>query len=275
MGVPSKKLIIFISILLVIAVILVFVYLSFVSSKTISARLLVEKGNVFVNDKEVTGNYILRESDKVSTSETGIASIILYESIVVNLEPNTVIIVEDLVKKNPKLSQEKGETWSQFTKLFGVESYTIKTSTSVASVRGTGFSLTDSLLLVGEGNVAYNVNGQSYSVEGGKAIERFGESVRERELTSEEKQKVKEKKLEAINALKELRLLEIAKHKKTVDFLKSKYGFTEEDIKSTLEEADNGKMDLKEFKDKVPVKVDSIEKVIQITEKIKELKSSL
>lgn len=271
MNMPSKKVIIFVSVLLMIFIILVFVYMSFVSSKIISARLLVEKGKVFVNDKEVFGDYILDEEDKITTSETGSASVILYESIIVILEPETTITVIELSQKNPKLSQEKGETWSQFTKLFGVEGYDIKTSTSVASVRGTGFSLTDTYIFVGEGEVDYEVYNRSYVVEEGKAVEKFGEMVRERDMTPEEKEKARLKRLEVINVLKKLRILEIAKHQKTLDFLKKKYTFSNEDIFDYLERADKGEVNLNELREKAPVKVGSIEKVIEITEKIKEL----
>jgi len=257
----------------VIFIILVIVYLSFVSSKTVSARLLVEKGQVFVNDQEVSGDVLLDEKDKITTFETGKATIVLYESIVVVLEPETTITVTELSKKHPKLSQEKGETWSQFTKLFGVEDYSIKTSTSVASVRGTGFSLTDSIIFVGEGEVIYEVYNLSYAVEGGKAVETFGEMAKERDMTPEEKERARIKKLEVINSFKKLRILEIAKHQKTLDFLKNKYGFDDEDISNYLNQADRGEVNLEDLREKAPLEIGSLEKLIAITDKIKELNS--
>lgn len=275
MNMPSKKAIILLSVLGVIILILAFFYISFVSSKTISARLLVEKEKVFVNNQEVSGDLILDEEDTVSTSGTGSATIILYESIVVILESDTTVIVKELSKKNSELSQEKGETWNQFTKLFGVDKYTIRTSTSVASVRGTEFSFAERLIFVSEGEVDYDIDEKSYVVQQGKAVEKIGELVRERDMTPEEQERARIKRLEAIESLKKLRLFEIAKHQKTVNFLKNKYGFTEEDIKTYLEEADRGERDINELKEKSPVQIGSLEKLIDITEKIKELNSSL
>ncbi|MFH1364969.1 MAG: hypothetical protein ABIH28_00075 [archaeon] len=271
----SKKVIIIISIFAVLLIGFIIFYLSFISSKTISARLLVEKEKVFVNDKEVFGEQILSEKDKVFVSETGSATIILYESVVVILESGTTIIVEELAEKKSELFQESGGTWSQFTKLFGIESYSIKTSTSVASVRGTGFYLNDSLIFVGEGEVDYDVNDKSFVVEEEKAMEKFGELFRERDMTPEEKEKVKLNKLEVIKSLKKLRLLEIAKHQKTFDFLKKKYDFTDEDVSSYLEKVDKGEVSLEDLRDKSPIEIGAISKIIEITEKIKEINSSI
>lgn len=272
---PSKKVIIISSLVVAIFLVLFFIYISFVSSKTISARLLVEKEKVFVNGEEIFGSAILEEQDEVVTSATGSATIILYESVVVILSPDTTIKVDELSKMHPKLSQERGETWSQFTKLLGVEKYTIKTSTSVASVRGTGFLLSEALLLVGEGEVDYDFMDKSYVVNEGRAVGKFGEVAEERNLTLEEKEKVFAKKQEAIESLKQLRLIEIEKNKKIIEILKEKYEITDEDISDYLRQADEGEIDLNEFKEKIPVQLESVEKVISITEKIKEIKSSL
>jgi hypothetical protein len=275
MDIPLKKIIIFTSIFAVILVIFLVLYLSFVSSKTISARLLVEKDSVFINGKEVFESQILEEKDVISVSDTGSASIILYESVVVVLDSGTTITLKEIAKKNLELVQENGGTWSQVTGLLGINKYTIRTSTSVASVRGTGFYFNDSLLFVGEGKVDYEKMEQSFLVEEGKAIEDFGQILKEREMTSEEKEIILTKKAEVIKHLKELRNLELAKHQKKIDMLKERYEFTDEDIQDYLEKADRGEINLEEIRDKSPIKLDSVEKIIFITNKIKEMNASL
>ncbi len=57
--------------------------------------------------------------------------------------------------------------------------------------------------------------------------------------------------------------------------LKEKYEFTDEDIKDYLEKADRGEINLEEIRDKSPVKLGSVEKIIFITNKIKEMNASL
>lgn len=266
------KIIIPIAILIIIAVIFLVIYMSLVSSKTIDAQLNIEQGTVLLNGEKVTDEFIeLKKGDVIETSDDGLANIILYESIVINLEPNTKINLDDLTKENLEVSQEGGETWNQVTNLFGIESYTIKAGNSVASVRGTEFGLTEEKIFVNEGEVDYEINGQKFRVAKGKVIEKIKEEIKQRDLKPEEINKIRLHKQRAIQHLKRLRMDEIRKHEKVVNIIKKKYNLSDEDIREALEKADRGEINLRDYQDKAPVKVESVEKIARITEKIREL----
>lgn len=267
----NKKIIIPVAVVLVLIVAGIVLFSSLTSSKTIKAQLSVEQGTVIVNGKVVTGNTELKQGNIIETSADGLATIILYESIVINLEPNTKINLDDLTEGNPSISQEGGETWNQVTNLFGIESYTVKAGTSVASVRGTAFSVAEEKIIVDEGEVDYEIDSQNFRVAKDKVVEKIGETIRERNIRPDEQNALKVKRQRAIQQLKNLRELEIAKHPKVVNLIKDRYGVSDEDIRKGLREADEGKINLEEFKDKLPVKIESADKIIQITEKIQEL----
>ena len=263
-----------VTILAILILLALVVYFTILSSSTVKAQLNVESGEVLVNDAQVEGNLKLSQGDVVETKQ-GLASIILYESLVINLEKNTKISLDELTASHPKVSQEGGETWNQFTNLFGMESYSIQSGNSVAAVRGTGFSMSEDKLLVEEGEIDYQANGQGFLVGAGRAVEQINGIFQERNLTPQEIAALKLKRQRAIEQLKKLRELEIQKHPKLLNIIKSRLDFTDEEIQQTLLDADEGKIDFRELKEKSPIKlkVNSVEKIIEITDKIKELKS--
>ncbi len=267
----KKKIVIPLIIFLSLVAIILIAYISLVSSKTIKSQLLVEQGNVFVNDVRVNERTELDKGDIIKTGEDGLATIILYESIIINLDSNTKISIDDLTSSHPQVSQEGGETWNQFTGLFGAEEYTIKSGNSVASVRGTGFGIEENKILVGEGQVQYLIDNQNFNVVNGKAVEKINGEIKERNLTPEEINAIKIKKQRAIEQLKKLRELELEKHPKIVNLVSNKYGLTKEDIRQAFTDADEGKINLRDFKDKSPVDIKSADKIIQITNEIKKL----
>jgi len=269
----KKKVIIPLAVVLVLVIVGIVIFSSLTSSKTVKAQLSIEAGNVMVNGESVAGNTELKQGDVVETSSDGLATIILYESVVINMEPNTKINLDDLTEANPSITQEGGETWNQITNLFGIESYTVKAGTSVASVRGTAFSVTEEKIIVDDGIVDYEIDRQKFNVVKDKVVEKIGETVRERNIRPDEQNALKIKRQRAIQQLKNLREKEIAKHPRILNLIKDKYSVSDEDIRKGLREADEGKINLRDFKDKLPVKIDSAEKVIQITEKIQELNS--
>jgi len=121
--------------------------------------------------------------------------------------------------------------------------------------------------------VDYEIDRQKFNVVKDKVVEKIGETVRERNIRPDEQNALKIKRQRAIQQLKNLREKEIAKHPRILNLIKDKYSVSDEDIRKGLREADEGKINLRDFKDKLPVKIDSAEKVIQITEKIQELNS--
>ena len=183
---------------IIVAVIIIFgiMYISLVSSKTIKAQLDIETGTVFVNGEKVIESVVLGKGDSIETFEDGLATIILYESVVVSLEPNTKINIDDLTKEHLQLSQTSGETWNTITKLFGVGDYTIKSGNSVASVRGTSFIFNVEKIIVFSGEIDYKIDNQSFKVLENNVIEKVDGEIKERGLTEEEKRKILDVKIE-------------------------------------------------------------------------------
>ena len=129
--------------LIVLAVIIIaiagFVYTAF-GEKTISALLNVESGNVQVNGVAVQGEKVLSERDTVKTTD-GEATVTLYDSVIISLEPNTELTISDLTKSYPKVKQVSGSTWTKFADVVGVKNVDVETPTTVATVRGTEFGV--------------------------------------------------------------------------------------------------------------------------------------
>tara|TARA_Y100000310_G_scaffold165965_1_gene165715 strand:+ start:941 stop:1771 length:831 start_codon:yes stop_codon:yes gene_type:complete len=264
----GKKALIFLGITIAIFLGLGFTYFSLVSSKTIAAQLNVESGIVFVNAEEVSGQITLDEEDLIKTSGNGRATIILYETMVVNLEPDTEITVTDLKKSNPQLTQKSGETWNTLTKVVGIEEYTIKSGNSVASIRGTSFIFNIEKIAVLEGEVGYVIDETNYIVSKNRAVEKVDGKINERALNPEEKAKIIAVKTRARDQLKWLREREIEKHPKVLNMIKSKYDLTDEDIRQALQDADEGLLDIEELEKQSPVNIESVRKISEITREI-------
>lgn len=261
--------------LIIIAGMVIYVTSLFSVSGDVSVQISVDEGQVSINGDLLKSSIELDREDIVETGPGSRATLILYDSIIIVLEENTRIKIDDLTKEHPKIIQESGETWNQFTKISGVEAYSVSYGDNVASVRGTSFKLNKDKIVVGEGEVEYKVKDKVFKVTKGQVVENVNGEIIEREANSVEKTEIEKGYKESIDKLKELRQKEIDKNKKIVNLLKKQFDFTDEDIRETLDSADNGEIDLRELAEKSPIKTNSIEKIIRITEKIKELDSEI
>lgn len=267
----KKTKIIIASIVAALILFVIIAYISLASSKTVVAQIDVEQGTVLVNGKVITETTHLSQEDIIETKADGLATVILYESIVINLESNTKISLDDLTKENPIVSQIAGSAFYQVTNLFGLSSYTVKSGNSVASVRGTEFSIEGDKISVGEGEVEYELDGKKFNVVGGMVVEKIDGEIKERELTQEEKERINRLRQRAIEGLRNLRQKELEKHPIILRTIKNKYDLSNSDMEEGFELADKGEIDLEEFRDKAPLDLESIEKIIQITKEIKQL----
>jgi len=273
MKLSKKK--IFAIIVILIIIVLVAIFLSITGSSTVKAQLNVEQGSVSVNGNIVSGNVILKEGDVIETSENGLGTVILYESIVINLEPSTKIRLDDLTKEHPKISQESGETWNKFTKIAGVAAYTVNAGNSVASVRGTSFYMSLDKIIVGEGEVDYQIDGQKFTLTRDRVVERIDGRINERDATTTEKDMIRDGAQRVVNQLKNLREMELEKHPTVVGIIKNTYDLTDEDIRRAFEDADEGRLDIDELKRKSPIDIASVEKIADITREIRKIKQDL
>ncbi len=90
-------------------------------------------------------NTTLIQSDAIKTGPRSTASLLLGDGSVVRLNENTSIQLSTYTKTENtweiRLKQFAGTTWNRVQKLAGVSKYEIETSTTVATVRGTAFSV--------------------------------------------------------------------------------------------------------------------------------------
>ncbi|MBN1645373.1 FecR domain-containing protein [Candidatus Woesearchaeota archaeon] len=267
-------------IVLILAVIFGIGYYKITTSPTKVAILHIEQGQVQVDKGKGWTNAIdemnLAEDYKIKTLGDGMASVILYESIIISLEPNTEVNIADLSKEHIKLDQQEGTTWNKFTALAGVKGLSIETPTTVATVRGTSFEVTIDSVTVGEGTVEVEYDGEKIKVEKDEKVE-IKEETKEgkkqlkavkKALAQEEKQKIANKMQRTVRVMKKIREMEVKKNEFLARQLQKQYDISEEEVKEYLEKADRGEFDLEEVEKKAPVKIEAVRKIKEMTQEI-------
>jgi len=273
--IAKPKIILFSSVILILFAFFL-IYFFVIKSSVVPAQLHIISGEVLLNDKIVAQDTKLKEGDKIETKEQSMAAVILYESVIIDLDPSTTINLEGLAKKHPKVFQELGTTWNTFTKLSGVEEYTINSGNSIASVRATSFGFREGYILGGEGVVNFTINGKSFSVSKNNVVEKVGEEIIEREATYEEKEYSIRKIERGIEELKYLRDKEIKNSPIIISTIKKITKLDDEELRNYLEKADNNQdIDVDSFVSRAPVKTNSLEKIAEITKSIQILKVKL
>lgn len=210
----------------------------------------------------------LKEENKVKTSETGEASLILFESAIVGIEPNSEITVGDVSKEKAHI-QQTGSTWNKFTGLNGLQTLEIETPNAVVTVRGTEFGITDDEVPVLEGKVTVKIKdgGKIVEVEGGhKAIIQTSEVV---ELTPEEMEALRRKSKRTLKNLIEVRARLIEKNKFVIERVKSAADVDEEELRQLMQDMDEGKYDEDILLEKTPVELDALNQFVALTKQIK------
>ncbi len=114
------------------------------------AQLVIESGSVQVKHGDdswipAENGMLLYQSDFVKTGDNTTASIILFESSIIRLDSNTVLVIREILieegKTSVNLEQNAGRTWNTVLKVSGIDDYDIQTPTTIASVRGTSFDV--------------------------------------------------------------------------------------------------------------------------------------
>jgi len=243
------------------------------SSPTTTAFLHVESGDVQVDQgsgwETASDGMDLSLNDQVKTGE-GKGSVVLYESIIVELEQNSQILLKELSKVHPKIEHTAGSTWNKFTGLTGLDTFSVETPNTVATVRGTEFGTFMDRVIVGEGTVQVDVDGTLYNIKGGKKLVEIDGVWTEQELTAEEKAMVRAKMQRTIEVLRHLRQREIEKKSALYGIVKSYFDVTDSDVQGYLLDADAGQYDLDEIEAKSPIDTKAGAKVRALTEQIME-----
>ena len=220
------------------------------------AVLKVDYGDVQVDNgngyQPVTGTLELKENAKVKTGQ-GSAILILFESSITIIDPDTEISVEDLVRESPKVKQDKGTTWNKFTALSGMKSFETEMPTAVAVARATGYELSLQAILVADGTVEVKADGTAVSVLAGNALVKEATWI-QRPLTDEEKAGLLARLKKSVEVLKQLRLEVIEDHKVIYAAAKKAARFSDEQRDKYFADADAGLRDVEGDYEKSPVK---------------------
>ncbi|MBU0461785.1 MAG: FecR domain-containing protein [Nanoarchaeota archaeon] len=132
------------------------------------AFLSIENGDVQVNSgsgwEQASDGMALSLNDMIKTGDDGEASVIIYDSAIISLSPNTEVMIADLADDTATVKQNSGSTWNKFIGLSGLKGLEIETPTAVATVRGTEFGIdltgeedVSESLIVAEGEVMFGL----------------------------------------------------------------------------------------------------------------------
>ena len=253
-----------------------YIFHSLTTSKTIDGFLMNVEGEVFVtrNSNRVEGFDDLEvHKESIIETRSGTATLVLRESIFIDIDENTEIVVAELSNKNVKVKQHSGSAWSKFTRILGVEEYEVEVPNAVATVRGTQFRVNVdddySSVMVSEGNLIYaDENDELPITEFQKAEKRGSENIAEAELDDDDVKDIIRNVKRAIINLRQLRSNEIRKHQRIAKQLIEMNNIDVSQISEHLNYLDVGGFDEEEIKSYIPVKVESIDIVFAITNDI-------
>jgi len=266
---------IFVLILLLLGI---FVYFTFFNSPTIknayisklSGNVEVDLGNGYQTAKL---NQELFLNSKIRTNE-GNAVIILQGKVVSIIEKSSEIEISSLESNNILLKQSSGRTWNKFKGILGVDNFEVQTPNAVASVRSTEFE------------VSFDQNGESYSIvvegkvqfkdelnneillnpyEGAKT---FNNTLQKFNLSKEDLERIKNKKQDVLEVYKNQRLEILNSNKIILNTIKKTYNLDDAQIKVFLDKIDNGELDARTLAEKSPIKISSIDTILEINDKI-------
>ncbi|GAG16301.1 unnamed protein product, partial [marine sediment metagenome] len=220
----------------------------------------------------------LKENYKIKTLNDGKASIVFYESDILRLEENTEIDLQEISEEKISIKQNLGDTWSRILRLTGKE-YEIETPTTVATVRGTGFSVSikEESVVVGDGTVSVKSKAEDISkdIEANKKAKIVAGKLQKLELDSSDIEKIEEHKIEDIKKFMDVRQKIIDRNKAAMIIIKKKQGWTDEDINNYLKDIDKGEIDVEEIVKQSPVKFNDLEKIAKITKEIQTQRKSI
>ncbi|MBI4141156.1 FecR domain-containing protein [Candidatus Woesearchaeota archaeon] len=223
------------TVIIITAILIILFYILFkeITITQPTAKLYLENSTAIVNGKPARDAQPLTQSDVIETKD-GTATVVLYDSIIITLQQNTTVTLSNLSKNHPIVKQT-GTTWNKFLTVTGIDGFTVHTSTSVASVRGTAFELNDDHLIVGEGEVSYTRDEQTILVQELTIVEKQNNKLIKRALRSDELTRIKKHTQRTINIIER----SIAKEQKKVDKLKERLKQIEEKEHTSITEEKN------------------------------------
>jgi len=241
-----------------------------------AAILYIDRGQVEINIGRGwlsgTDEMELAVGSQIRTGD-GEATVVLMEGEVITLLPDSEIKLDEISGSRIKISQLAGETWNKVSKISGISEYTIETPTTVATVRGTEFFISEESLEVIEGEVDFWKR-----AEPGKKI-RIGAMKRaaaaemaEVAFAEADFTKADRMRENYVKNLKRVREREIRKHATLLKQAK-KRGYSEEKLRQTLKDIDEGREDEDKIYDEIPaIMKPKAKRTYMLTKEIKKAK---
>jgi hypothetical protein len=257
-----------------IVVIVLVVYFTIFRVSTPTGTLTILNGNVEVNKglgfTAVSTGLGLKEGYAIKTLD-GNARIVLLDSVILTLDPQTVIKLET-IGSDTVVSLDQGTAWSKFIK-GNIQSYTLLAKDSNMVAYGTSFKSevnSDNVILtVSEGTVEFKSTADKLSVPKGKKYILSKGKIAESTLTSEEKASLVNGLKKDKEAIKDLRMDMMQRNKAIYDKLKNMFNQTDKDVLIVLDKIDNGEWNDSELIAKSPINVPIIEKLKLMNDEVK------
>lgn len=231
--------------------------------------LIPEGGSVFLDcgdGWEAVNDRIPVSLDCSVKTDVGKATVVLHESVLVQLDADTEVSLADLAKEHVIVKQKSGVTWNKFTGLLGVGDYAVVTPNTAAIVKGTFFRVSMDDVLVLEGEVLAKGKGGEVLLKAGEKLDT--ETFEKVPMTAEDKRRSREQLQRDIDRLKDLREKVLDDHPVLVKAVKVKTGMSDDELRSYLDRADDGEFDLDELIDKSPVQTDALDQLKALTQEI-------
>jgi hypothetical protein len=262
---PKKR--IFLKILLVlVGIIVIYMAYSFIKEQlTPIAVLIVNSGTAEVKSasgewKTATSGMALKEGMSIKTLSGSKAIVVLRDSSVTRLDENTEITLTNLNKTDVSIIQAAGQTWTRLLKFSGISGYEIETSDALATVRGTAFAVS-----VGNGTqigvLEGTVHTLTHKLENNFRTIISSIDIHENNSVDIDPNKLELKDLKVISLLRtkwidendekdkqyiaELRDRLIQRYSMQLNYIKTKYNWTDEQLKEYVVDYMKGKHSIK------------------------------
>jgi len=264
----------------VAVIILIGIFLLYSASAQTQAILHIEEGTIQVNSgsgwETAVDNMQLSQKDMIKTLENSYGVILLDNSIVIQLEPETEISLEDLDPDNIQISESLGTVWIKFVSVTGIKSLSVETPNTLAIVRGTELGVSLEEVRVIKGDVEVQKGEESIFVNSGYKVVTTRDRLEKEPLSAQDVKiafDVSEMNYKYLNIA---RLNEVRKNQMLYDFYTNKFNLNDVDVDYNLDQLDQ--MPGPEYKEtitKLPVKPRNVQRAIRLTEVIREDRKTL
>ena len=270
-----------IPIVVVLVLLVASIMFVFMNKSPVGFDVTLKRGDVSVltqNDGEwvkLTEQEIFFKELKSIRTDDGEAILTIKNSVIVTIQPNSLINIQDVLNENEiTIEQKSGSSWSKFVGVMGVTDYNVETAHTVASVRGTGFytNTTDdySVFMLGEGELDikdWNETLQPFQ----KVIIYNNQTIELQNLTPEEIEMLKQMMKEDLEKIRIVRQTIIDNNGVLVSSLKSLTDASDEEIDKFLLDVDEGRINDREMAEQSPISLPAdSELVFDLNDEIKE-----